>query len=64
MIHQDADKSAVETVRAKIAQQICIFGKCRFIEGTQILNWTNKAYFREELPLGSWGSKKLAISER
>jgi hypothetical protein len=30
---------------------------------SQILNWTNKACFREKLPPGSFDSKKLATSE-
>jgi hypothetical protein len=54
--------AAVETLRAKIAQQIYTVGKCKFLVDSQILNWTNKTCFLEEL-LGSLGSKKLATSE-
>jgi hypothetical protein len=62
-IHQAAVKSAVEALRATIAQQIYITGKCEFLVNSQILNWNNKACFREELPLGSTVLKKLATSD-
>jgi hypothetical protein len=61
MIYQYAFKSATESLKAKIAQQVYIIGNCKFPVNSQILNWTNKACFREELPPGSLGSKKLAI---
>jgi hypothetical protein len=62
IIHQAAVKNAIETLRAKIVQQIYIIMKHKFLVESQILNWTSKAHFREELPLGSLGSKKLATS--
>jgi hypothetical protein len=54
---------AVETLRAKIAQQVYIIGKGKFLVNSQIFRWTNKACFREELSIGSLGSKKLTILE-
>jgi hypothetical protein len=57
IIHQVAVKSAFEVLRAKIAQEIYVIGKCKFLVDSQILNWTSKACFREELPLGSLGSE-------
>jgi hypothetical protein len=63
IIYQAAVKSVVENLRAKITHQIYIIGKCKFPMESQILNWTNRACFREELPLGSFGSKELATSE-
>jgi hypothetical protein len=50
-------------LRAKIALQNYNIGKCTFLVNSQILNWANKPCFREELPLGSLGSKKLATSD-
>jgi hypothetical protein len=38
IIYQDAVKSAIEYVRAEIAQQIYIIGKCKFLVNFQILN--------------------------
>jgi hypothetical protein len=63
IIHQAAVKSGAEALRARIAQQICIIGNCKFLVDSQILNWANKVCLREDLPLGSLGSKKLAVSE-
>jgi hypothetical protein len=63
MIHNDSVRGAVESLRSEIAQQISIFGKCKFLVNTQNLNWTSKACFMEKLPLGSLGLKKLAIPE-
>jgi hypothetical protein len=63
IVHQAAVKGAVETLRAKTSQLMYIFGKYKFLVDAQILNWTNKACFRNELPLGSLGSNKLATSE-
>jgi hypothetical protein len=63
IIHVEVIKGAVEILRARITQQVNIIGKCKFLVKSQILNWSNKACFREELPLGSLGSKKLAASE-
>jgi hypothetical protein len=60
-IHQIGVKSTVENVKVKIAGQIYIFGECKFLVDSQILNWTNKACFREKLHLGSLGSKKPAL---
>jgi hypothetical protein len=48
---------------ATIAQQIYITWKYKFLADSLILNWINKACFREEFPLGSLGLKKLATSE-
>jgi hypothetical protein len=62
-IYEDAVKGAVKDLKAKIAQQVYVIGNCKFLVDSQILNLTNKACFREELPLGSLGSKKLATSE-
>jgi hypothetical protein len=58
-----AVKSVVETLRAKVAQQIYITAKCKFLIVSKFFNWTNKTCFGEEFPLGSLGSKKLATSE-
>jgi hypothetical protein len=63
IVYQAAVKCAVETLRAKIAQQNYTIGKYKFLVNSQILNWTIQACFRKELPLGSLGSKKLATSE-
>jgi hypothetical protein len=63
IIRQVSVVSAFETLRAKFAQQIDIIEKCKFLVHSQILNWTNKACFMEQIPLGSSGSKKLATSE-
>jgi hypothetical protein len=63
MICHEAVESAVESLRVSIVQQANIIGKCKFLVNSQSLNWTNKACFREELPLGSLGSKKLATPE-
>jgi hypothetical protein len=61
IIHKAAVKNAFETLRVKIAQQIYIIMKHIFPVDSQILSWTNKAHFMEELPLGSSGSKKLTL---
>jgi hypothetical protein len=61
--HQIDVKSAVEMLRAKIELQIYIIEKCKFRVYSQILNWANKACFREELPLRNLGSKILSTSE-
>jgi hypothetical protein len=63
IMHQAAIKSADGNVRAKIAQQINVIGKCKLLVDSQIFNWLNKACFSEKLLLGSSGSKKLATSE-
>jgi hypothetical protein len=63
MIHYKAVKSAVELLWARIAQKINIIWKCEFLVNSQSLNWANMACFREKLPLGSLGSKKLATPE-
>jgi hypothetical protein len=63
MIHQDAVKCDLKASKAKIAQQIYIVGNCKFLVNSQILNWTNTAYFREKLPVATSGSKKLAAWE-
>jgi hypothetical protein len=63
IIHQAAVKSAAETLRAKIAQQNHMIGKCKFLVDSKILNWINKASFREKLPLESLGLKKLTTSD-
>jgi hypothetical protein len=63
IIYQEIIKSAVEYLRVRIAQQVDIIGNCKFLVNCQSLNWTNKACFREHLPLGSLGSKKLAAPE-
>jgi hypothetical protein len=57
---QAAIKSAIETFRVKFAWKTYIIGKCTFLVDSQILNWTNKASIREELPLWSFGLKKLS----
>lgn len=62
-IHQDAAKSGIEALRAKVAQQIYIIVKCKFLVNSKILNWTNRACFSEEHRLGNLGSKKLDTSE-
>jgi hypothetical protein len=59
MIYQYAVKSAVKDLKAKIAQQVYIIGNCKFMLNSQILNRMNKACFKEEIPFGSLGSKKL-----
>jgi hypothetical protein len=61
--HEVTVISAVETLSPKTAQQINIIGKCKFLVESQILIWTNKICFMEELPLGSLGLKKLSTSE-
>jgi hypothetical protein len=58
--YQENIKNAVEYWRVRIVQQVNIFWNCKFLVNSQSLNWNNKACFREELPLGSLGSKKLA----
>jgi hypothetical protein len=63
MIRHKAVESAVESLRARIAQQVIIIGKCKFLVSSRSLNSINKACFREELPLGSLGSKKLTTLE-
>jgi hypothetical protein len=59
----EAVESAVGSLRARIAQQVNIIGESNFLVNSKFLNRTNKACFREELPLGSFGSKKLATPE-
>jgi hypothetical protein len=61
IIHQDAVKRSVEDLRT--IKSISL-GIVNFLVNSKILNWTNKASFRKELPLGSLNSKKLATSER
>jgi hypothetical protein len=56
ILYHEAVQRAVELLRARIAQ-VNIMEKCK---NSQNLNWTNKACFREELPVGNLGSKKLA----
>lgn len=63
IIHQYAVKSAVEVIRAKIAQQVYIIEECKFLVSSKILSRSNKACYREEVPLGSLGSTKLAGSD-
>jgi hypothetical protein len=62
VIYHEAVESSVGSLRAKIAQQVNIIGKCKFLANSRSLNWANKASFREEL-LGSVGSKKIATPE-
>jgi hypothetical protein len=62
-INQGALRSVVESLRAKIAQQVNIIGKYKLLVNSQYLNWNNKTGFRKELPLGNLGSKKLATPE-
>jgi hypothetical protein len=61
-IHHSAVGSAVEPLRARIAQ-VNIIGTYKFLVHSQSLNRINMACFKEGLPLGSLGSKKLATSE-
>jgi hypothetical protein len=58
IIHQAAVKSAVEALRARIAQQIHIAGIYKIQMDFQILYWANKAGFKRELSLESLVSKK------
>jgi hypothetical protein len=64
MVHQDAVENVIGSLRAKIAQQNYIIGKCKFLLNSQILNWTINVCFREELPLGSLGSSFTKVSDR
>jgi hypothetical protein len=43
IIHLPAVKSAVETLRAKIAQKVYTIGKYKFMVDSKMLNWINKA---------------------
>jgi hypothetical protein len=61
ILHEAVNK-AISALRARIAQ-VSIIGKCKFLVNSQNLSRTNKACFREELPLGSLVSKKFATSE-
>jgi hypothetical protein len=56
IIYQAAVKNVIEI-------EIYIIMKHKFLVDSKILNWTNKARFREELPLRISGSKKLTNSE-
>jgi hypothetical protein len=38
-------------------------GNVKNLVNSRNLNWTSEASFREELPLGSFSSKKLAAPE-
>jgi hypothetical protein len=55
IILHEAVKKAGSALRARIVQQINFIGKCKFLVNSQKLNWTNKACFMEELPLGNLG---------
>lgn len=39
-------------------------GKIKFLVDSKIFKWTNKACFREKLPLANSGSKKIGATER